>query len=350
VEEKVFYGYEEDASEGTIVGPEEFDMHVDPSVIEIPTPMALAILALLAYVFSILPSRRKKQMRLMQSDLARAQTAVGELENVVGSVYMSTAKHYARLKGFKSRIAKLSNQERDAIWRDLCSEVEGILEPTLQLVSDIANAQNRIRYQSTCLMRFSEMRTDPLTGLGNRRTLDAVLNAQFALFKRYGTPFSLAVIDIDHFKSLNDEHGHLHGDEMLRRLTEMLLDTSRTVDLVARYGGDEFVVVMPHTDLAGATALAGRLREKVEEELPFTVSIGTAAVREADMPESLFHRADSALYRAKNDGRNHVCCDGDEMAEDAASEADLLAFAAARAAQKSSADSGTAGDAVATTA
>jgi diguanylate cyclase len=304
-------------------------MHIDPSVTEIPTPMALAILALVAYVFSILPYRRRKQMRLMQGDLARAQSAVIELENVVGSVYSTTAKHYARLKGFKGRLARLSHQEHEALWHDLCSEVETILEPTLQLVSDIANAQNRIRYQSTYLMRFSEMRTDPLTGLGNRRTLDAVLNSQFALYKRYRTPFSLAVLDIDHFKELNDQNGHLHGDEMLRRLTEMLLDASRNVDIVARFGGDEFVVVMPQTDIAGASVLASRLREQVEASLPFTISIGAASVDETDTPESLFHRADNALYRAKSDGRNRACCSSEEDVEDSASQADLLAFASA---------------------
>ena len=120
-------------------------------------------------------------------------------------------------------------------------------------------------------MRFSELRTDPLTGLGNRQALDSMLTTQSALQKRYGTPFSLAIVDIDHFKELNDEQGHLHGDETLRNLSGLMTDTLRTVDLLARYGGDEFVIVMPQTELAGAAVLAERLRVKVDEGMAFTV-------------------------------------------------------------------------------
>ena len=198
----------------------------------------------------------------LKKDLSRAKMAVNELGKVVCAVRSSTTKHYARLKKFQKRIARLGTSRRDVVWHELCREVEGILDPTLQLVSEIANAQERIRYQSNYLMTFSEMRTDSLTGLGNRRALDHVLSTQFSMLKRYGTPFSLAIIDIDHFKNLNDEHGHLHGDQMLRDLTGLLTDTSRTVDILARYGGDEFVVVMPQTDLAGAAMVGERLRAR----------------------------------------------------------------------------------------
>ena len=111
----------------------------------------------------------------MQRELMRARMAVSELEKVVGSVHNLTAKHYARLKTFKGRVAQMDSQTRDAVWHELCGEVESILAPTLQLVSEIATAQERIRFQSSYLMQFSESRTDPLTGLGNRRVLDCVL-------------------------------------------------------------------------------------------------------------------------------------------------------------------------------
>jgi diguanylate cyclase (GGDEF)-like protein len=279
-----------------------------PDVIEIPATLALSILALLGYVFGVLPERKRKALLGMQRDLARAQVAVTELERVVSAVHQSTAKHYALLKKFKSRSAALSNLERDAFWHELCCEIERLLNPTLQLVGEISNAQEHIRYQSSCLMRFSEMRTDPLTGLGNRRALDSVLNAQFALLQRYRTPFSLAIIDIDHFKDINDDQGHLHGDGMLRDLTALLTDMLRAVDIAARYGGDEFVVVMPHTDLMGAGILAERLRTKVAGAMPFTVSVGVASAATGDTSESLFQRADAALYRAKSEGRDCTCC------------------------------------------
>ena len=277
--------------------------------------MALAIMALLGYVFGVLPQRHKKALLGIQRDLARAQMAVCELEKVVTAVHSSTAKHYALLKGFKSRIARLNNPDRDAFWHELCGEVERILSPTLQLVGEIANAQEHIRYQSTHLMRFSEMRTDPLTGLGNRRALDSILTTQFALLRRYGTLFSLAIVDIDHFKDLNDEQGHLYGDEMLRNLTALATDLLRDVDIPTRYGGDEFVVVMPQTDLTGAAVLAERLRKKVEQGMPFTVTVGVASASFADTPKSLFQRADAALYRAKSGGRNCTCCHHGEAME-----------------------------------
>jgi diguanylate cyclase len=292
-------------------------MSFDLTAIRVPTPLALAIFVLLAYVFAILPRRNKVQLLSMQRELARAQMAVSELEKVVGSVHSTTAKHYARLKAFKSRVAQLDSGERDAIWHELCGEVESILAPTLQLVSEIATAQERIRFQSSYLMQFSESRTDPLTGLGNRRVLDSVLNAQVAALVRYGTPFSVAIVDIDHFKDLNDQMGHLHGDKALRDLTGLLSDSLRAVDVVARYGGDEFVIAMPQTDLAGAAMLADRLRATIEQQMSFTVSIGVASATAADSPETLFHRADAALYGAKSNGRNRVCSDPGNAAEPA---------------------------------
>ena len=165
-----------------------------------------------------------------------------------------------------------------------------------------------IRYHSTRLQRFSELQVDPLTAVGNRRALEGVVAAQFTVLKRYGTPFSLAVIDIDHFKELNDERGHLCGDEALRGLAKALVASVRTVDVVTRFGGDEFVVVMPHTDLHKAGMVADRLRERVGQTMPFSVSVGVASADAADTPEILFEKADTALYRAKTDGRNRMQC------------------------------------------
>lgn len=306
---------------------------MSPDVFQIPATLALAIMALVGYVFGVLSQRNRKALLGMRRDLARAQGAVNELEKVVRAIRHSTSKHYALLRGFKTRIVRLGDGDADAAWHELCHEVEGLLGPILQLVGEIANAEECIRYHSAYLMRFSEMQTDPLTRLGNRRALDGALNTQSALLKRYGTPFSLAVVDIDRFKFLNDEQGHLHGDDILRRLTALLTDTVRTVDIVARYGGDEFVVVMPQTDLEGASIFSERLRRKIAEEMPFTVSIGVASARADETAEALFHRADAALYRAKSDGRNCTCCHHGEsmelLAEETApalpNEADALA-------------------------
>jgi diguanylate cyclase (GGDEF)-like protein len=293
--------------------------------IDVPLTTTLAMLVTLAYVFGILYRRRRtaSQQRLLQmrKDMSRATMAANELGKVVCLVRNSTAKHYSRLKKFEKRIARLCVRQGDANWQELCREVEGILDPTLQLVSEIANAQERIRYQSNYLMTFSEMRTDPLTGLGNRRALDHVLATQFNILKRYGTPFSLAIVDIDHFKDLNDQYGHQHGDQVLCEFAQLLLGSLRIVDIVARFGGDEFVVMMPHTDIAEAELVGERLRSEVERRMPFAISGGVASASDADTPESLFKRADDALYCAKTSGRNRILADARETGEPASHEA-----------------------------
>jgi diguanylate cyclase len=302
-------------------------MNVYFDSIEISTPLALAIMATLGYVFGTLRQRRKSNntevLLRLQKDLSRAKSAVHELGQVICAVSNSTSKHYSRLKKFQNRIARLRTHEGDAVWQDLCREVEEILAPTLQLVSEIASAQERIRYQTNYLMTFSEMRTDPLTGLGNRRALDHVLGMQHAILKRYGTPFSLAIIDIDHFKHINDQYGHQHGDQMLRDLAELLQGSLRTIDILARYGGDELVIVMPHTDITGAETLGERLRADVERQMPFTVSVGVASADDDDTPESLFKRADAALYQAKTSGRNRLSCSHGETSDAALHETAL---------------------------
>jgi diguanylate cyclase (GGDEF)-like protein len=146
-----------------------------------------------------------------------------------------------------------------------------------------------------------------LTGVSNRRGLDDCLAAQLALMNRYEVGFSVAIFDIDHFKHINDEHGHLHGDRMLQTVAHAIDDSARETDFVARYGGEEFVVIMPRTPLEGASVFAERLRARIEADLPVTVSCGLAAALDGDTSDSLMARADAALYRAKAAGRNCVC-------------------------------------------
>jgi diguanylate cyclase len=260
--------------------------------VDIPLTTTLAMLATLGYVFGSLHQRRKTsgndKLAQLRRDLSRATMVVNELGNLICAIRNSTAKHYLHLKEFEKRIARLDVKQGDASWQQLCQEVEGILDPTLQLVSEIANAQERIRYQSNYLMTFSEIRTDPLTGLGNRRALDHVLGMQFSMLKRYGTPFSLAVIDIDHFKDLNDQCGHHHGDQMLCDLKDLLLGSLRTIDVLTRHGGDELVVVMPQTDIIGAATVGNRLRAEVEWGTPFTVSIGVASANDPTLRNPYF--------------------------------------------------------------
>ena len=278
---------------------------MDFSSIQIPIPFALAVVATLGYVFGR-RTRRGASDSIHRSgrDLRRANAVALELERIASEVRKSLARHHASLSGFRNRVSKLDDGQREAAWKDLCREVEGVLKPTLQLASQIASAYDEIRLQSANLMTFTEVRTDSLTGVNNRRGLDDTLAAQFAMMHRYNHPFAIAMIDIDHFKVVNDREGHLAGDAMLQNLAKLLDEGVRDTDIVARYGGEEFVLVMPQTELFGASVFAERLRCQVAATMDLTISVGVAAATDGDTPHSLVARADSALYGAKAAGRN----------------------------------------------
>jgi two-component system cell cycle response regulator len=159
--------------------------------------------------------------------------------------------------------------------------------------------------------------TDAVTTLLNRRALVDRLSHEMERARRYGTPLALLMVDLDHFKDINDTHGHLVGDEALREVARVLDSAVRNVDIVARYGGEEFAIVLPETSNEGAVAFAERVRERVAEHvfanerlpsLRITVSVGVASVPSADIEsvEDFFARSDEALYRAKAGGRNQV--------------------------------------------
>jgi diguanylate cyclase (GGDEF)-like protein len=163
---------------------------------------------------------------------------------------------------------------------------------------------------------------DPLTGLANRRAFDAFLLESFNLAKRHHHAMALVLIDIDRFKSYNDEFGHPAGDEVLKQISRLLSYEARETDLVARMGGEEFVIGLPETDLAGAQVIAERIRVAVERSALFrravTVSAGVAAVTaETTDTVMLLDACDRALYRAKAAGRNRVSWP-EEIADDRA--------------------------------
>ena len=161
--------------------------------------------------------------------------------------------------------------------------------------------------------------TDQLTGLHNRRYMAGQLEALMRRANQGGEPVSLLVIDIDHFKKVNDSFGHDVGDEVLAEFAVRLASNVRAIDLPVRHGGEEFVVVMPETDLTVATTVAERLRRRIATEpfpvqggtnnLEVTISIGISALGKDDTAANILKRADAALYRAKRDGRNRVVPD-----------------------------------------
>jgi two-component system cell cycle response regulator len=162
--------------------------------------------------------------------------------------------------------------------------------------------------------------TDALTGLNNRRYMETHLAGLVEQAASRGKPIAALVLDIDYFKSVNDTHGHDAGDDVLREFALRIRKSIRNIDLACRYGGEEFVIVMPETDLAVATVVAERIRRRIAtepfsiqqgaRELEVTISIGIAALGDpSDTATTILKRADTALYRAKRDGRNRVVPD-----------------------------------------
>ncbi|MYM68875.1 diguanylate cyclase [Pseudoduganella sp. FT55W] len=163
--------------------------------------------------------------------------------------------------------------------------------------------------------------TDELTGLHNRRSLLHRLKFEVARARRFRAPLSALMIDVDHFKKINDEYGHVVGDQVLANIGRLLRENVRVIDMPTRYGGEEMCVLLPNTPVEGACKLAETLRAKIEaqihvagaRQLQITASIGVGAFNhmEIDDAESLLKQADAAMYRAKRGGRNRVECGAD---------------------------------------
>jgi diguanylate cyclase (GGDEF)-like protein len=159
--------------------------------------------------------------------------------------------------------------------------------------------------------------TDALTGCLNRRALETRLSREWRHAKRRNATLAVLAIDVDHFKQINDTHGHPVGDQVLQELGEIMRRTARETDTVARLGGDEFVVLLPDTGWQGAMTFAERLRRNVDDHqfgegpvyIPITVSVGVALARGTDpiAPEALLEASDRSLYKAKSGGRNRIC-------------------------------------------
>ena len=153
--------------------------------------------------------------------------------------------------------------------------------------------------------------TDRLTGLFNRRKLDLVLEEELTRGRRYSTGFALVMMDIDHFKAVNDTHGHAVGDAVLAEMARILRDHTRESDALARLGGEEFVIVCRHSTLEGCLATAEKIREMIDKHVfadagHVTASFGVTSCEPEDSAARMLARADAALYRAKASGRNCV--------------------------------------------
>ena len=185
-----------------------------------------------------------------------------------------------------------------------------------QASSLLAESQAEIsRLKAEILKREEEATIDELTNIHNRRAFNQKMEEEHVRFERYNTPFSLVMMDIDHFKHFNDTYGHPTGDKVLRTLSDVVKQIMRKTDFFARYGGEEFVIIAGGTNLENTALFAEKVRKKVEEinflyeneSITVTVSLGVAEAAPGDTIDTLIKRADDCLYSAKQAGRNRVC-------------------------------------------
>jgi diguanylate cyclase len=250
---------------------------------------------------------REATMKILLDVLAEMERVTGDVHNRNTEI-QETARHVDDM---------VVTPEMEEIKQAVLGHVNKLMDSNQKLEDDLLYTQYRMQEQAEeVYVARREARTDVLTSVANRKAFDEKLHLYLGNHQREGTAFVLVLIDLDHFKRINDSHGHQAGDRVLEMVGETLKEHVRDGDFVARLGGDEFAVLLPHTELEVGHTVAERIRERVAEQsslrtqqgdhVAVGVSVGVAAVRPGDNTESIFHRADEAMYKSKHLGRNQV--------------------------------------------
>ena len=252
---------------------------------------------------------------------------IGEIDDVmvlIGDALGVSAGYGASLDGASEKLALANNHDQvKAVVETLVKSTQEMRETNKALEERLALSKSEISNLQQSLEAIrAESLTDPLTGLGNRKYFDRMIDMAVQTALANNEPLSLLMFDIDHFKSFNDSYGHLTGDQVLRLVGLSLKQTIKGQDITARYGGEEFVVVLPNTALRQALTVADHIRRAVmAKELKkkstgeilgrVTISVGVSMLKPGDDTDSLIERADACLYAAKRNGRNRVICEAD---------------------------------------
>ena len=254
-------------------------------------------------------NRNRHSLQQAGAIAKRLQRMASEMSSIVGA-HRSELEH-------ASQMLAVDSGSVDESAADLVGNViGGIVYSNQTLQSKLNLAESRLQEQAVQIeAHISRSLTDPLTGLPNRREFNERLEERMAAWTRRREVFSLLLLDVDHFKKLNDQHGHLAGDEVLAAIGGVLRGAIRREDAIARYGGEEFAILLPNTSLEQAVLVALNVREAVartvvthnEHNISVTVSCGAATIQSNEPMEMLIGRADEALYAAKEAGRNCTC-------------------------------------------
>lgn len=263
----------------------------------------------------------------LKSSLAEAKITVKNMVTIfidrLNAVAVSTGDYHEKMDTYSRKIAKAGsinelNSVLDDVMRDTRTVQTQALNSRDEMLATrrkVQDAEAKIHELESQLAQMSELaREDPLTGSLNRRGLDDVFEREQARAKRRGTPLCIALLDMDDFKQLNDTHGHGAGDEALIHVVKIIKETLRTMDVIGRFGGEEFLVVLPDTSLEDAMSVVARLKKELtkrifmhnNQRLLITFSAGVALSAPGEDPKSVLKRADAALYQAKKAGKNRA--------------------------------------------
>ncbi|GAA0786600.1 sensor domain-containing diguanylate cyclase [Marinobacterium sediminicola] len=220
-----------------------------------------------------------------------------------------------QISSWQCEARMLAHEDEPRWFRCAVRRYEGASEGELRYIGMVLDITEQVKHRDALERKNAELEllstTDNLTQLANRARIEDLLAQGVHRYERHGAGFAVIMLDIDHFKQVNDTCGHAVGDQVLRQLAELMRENTRLTDCPGRWGGEEFMIICPDTDLEGAHRLAENLRHRIEQvKFPVigqrTCSFGVAAIRPGDQERELLKRADDALYRAKHNGRNQV--------------------------------------------
>ena len=275
--------------------------------------VSLAIGSYLGYGFALrrkgreIGEERAKTLRALQAVLQSTETLSQDVD-----------AHNQNLESVEKTVGELTvSDDFEEIQTILISQISSVIASNKHLEDDLVCTRYQLEQQAQELdLTRVEARTDALSGVGNRKCFEEAGAFMMSKFKRNGDKFALVLLDVDHFKWINDTHGHQAGDRVITIIGKMLRDLLRPRDAVARYGGDEFAILLADVDFPAAIKAAQRIRIEIDRtnfdcgvhgaRIAVTFSMGLAMPSPDDSADSLLKKADKALYRSKNRGRNQL--------------------------------------------